>query len=127
MHYFNFFVCFSHHHGVKFRQVSNGKQLLQLIYDENDDLKDCDIVHEPHEVLTFLNAFQKDVHNLVTTSNLTIHRLDSRPLPRGIKTWFRYAKLRKLCKKKQLSVKNKIRERKWEEIKDKYVGDRWVF
>lgn len=115
---------FSNHHGVKYREVSNGKQLLQLIYDENDDLKDCEIVHEPHEVTTFLNAFERDIDNLVTTSNLTIHRLDSKPLPRGIKSWFRYPKLRKLCRKKQLNVKNKIRERKWEEIENKYAGDR---
>lgn len=124
----NFYVCFplfSHRHGVKYREVSNGKQLLQLIYDENDDLKDCEIVHEPHEVATFLNAFQRDIDNLVTTSNLTVHRLDSKPLPRAIKSWFRYPRLRKLCRKKQFSVKNnKVQDRKWDVLQEKYAGDR---
>lgn len=89
---------------IKFRQLANGRALLQLIY-VNETIKDCQIVRKRDQVKTFLKKFKDDLSHLVSTSNITVVSLDNKSLPRDLKQWFHFSKLRDLCKKNHKKVK----------------------
>lgn len=120
---FVYFVC-RNRQGVKFRQVTNGKQLLQLIFDGNDELTDCEIVHEPHRVSSFLRTFKNDLSNLYTTSNITVEVLEGKTVTRNIRKLTGYFKLRRLCKKRHIEAKNVMRRAEGIARNDSYVNTR---
>lgn len=115
------FTCCSLSNGIKFRQLTNGRQLVQIIYDGDIEIQDCDIVHQRQQITSFLEDFRKDVQNLSATSNVTIHHLHNTSLPGEIRSWLRYNRLRKLCRKRQQHVKEALEGLKEEDGKSRWV------
>lgn len=92
-----FFYCSRNESGIKFRQLTDGKHFIQLIYDINDTIRDCEYISQRDQVHEFLKTFKHELGQLVTTSNLTVESLDNKTLPVTIKKWFNYQHLRDLC------------------------------
>ncbi|XP_060521650.1 uncharacterized protein LOC132699139 isoform X2 [Cylas formicarius] len=90
--------------GIHFRQLSDGKHLIQLIYDENNLLRDCEFGHQRAQVKSFLTNFKKDLNNLISTSNISVISLDGKRLPEEY-TWLNYTRLREICHMKHLEIK----------------------
>lgn len=98
---------------------------MQLIFDENNELTDCEIVHERHRVAFFLNTFRNDLLTLSTTSNITIDLLEGKPLARNIRRWIKFYKLKKSCKKRHIQDKNILKSFEEQKIGDKlYTNER---
>ncbi|GJQ86376.1 hypothetical protein Trydic_g4950 [Trypoxylus dichotomus] len=98
-----------------YRELTDGRRFIQLVY-ENGTMKDCDFGRRKEQIESFLSVFQdsnrvdEDATKNVTvsTSNLVIEKLDkSKPLPKSVRKWFNYPKLRKLCKRKKREGKKK--------------------
>ncbi|XP_065212095.1 uncharacterized protein LOC135839811 [Planococcus citri] len=79
--------------GYKLRQVTNNKHLMQLIYDKNNLLMNCEYFRSRRKVAKFLKSFKLSVH--LNRKNLT--SLDSRPMPREFSVWLQYHKLKQDC------------------------------
>ncbi|CAH0563395.1 unnamed protein product [Brassicogethes aeneus] len=90
--------------GLKFRQLSDGKHLIQSIYKEENYLEDCEYGLKRDQVNEFLNTFKSDLKVLLTTSNVTVQSLDGLPLPDEF-NWLNYTYLRKKCQKKHREIK----------------------
>ncbi|KAK5641835.1 hypothetical protein RI129_010382 [Pyrocoelia pectoralis] len=90
------------------RQLTDGKHFIQLIYDDRDNIIDCEYLHEKDQVSLFLVKFNEDL--IKTTSNVTIDSLDDKKLPDDIRLWFHYSKLRDLCRKSHKAIKKSLRE-----------------
>lgn len=101
--------CFRSLTDIKFRQLATRKHLLQLIYND-EDLKDCEIVHQRDQVTKFLQIFKNDLNNLISTSNITIESLDNKKLPTEIIPWFNFTILKNKCEKLHHQMKNEILE-----------------
>ncbi|XP_050295848.1 uncharacterized protein LOC126735783 [Anthonomus grandis grandis] len=95
---------------ISFRQVSNGKSLIELIYgNENHTLIDCEFGHQKHRVKSFLRTFKKELTNLVNTANLTLRVMDGKPLPSEFK-WMNYSLLREKCHQRHLEIKKEMQQ-----------------
>ncbi|GLV41833.1 Phospholipase A2 group III [Carabus blaptoides fortunei] len=97
--------------GIKFRQLTDGKHFIQLIYDEDDVISDCEYLHEKQSVLSFLDSFRSDVNLLTTMYNATIVALDRGHLPKDMRKWMNYKKLRDQCEKKHQELKKMLKSR----------------
>ncbi|XP_019869407.1 uncharacterized protein LOC109598039 isoform X2 [Aethina tumida] len=110
--------------GLKFRQLTDGKHMIQLIYNDDNSLGDCEFGHRQDQVNTFLVSFKSDLRNLIATSNITIESFDGRALPEDVSGWFHYAKLRKECKRRHREIKRVILKAGKEEKKEIENKDR---
>ncbi|KAJ8923087.1 hypothetical protein NQ315_001639 [Exocentrus adspersus] len=90
--------------GLRFLQLSDGKRLIQLIYDGDNQLTDCEFGHQKDQVKTFLINFKRDLSNLIATSNVTVASLDFKPLPEEFR-WMNYTRLRDACRKRHKEIK----------------------
>ncbi|KAF5308042.1 hypothetical protein FQR65_LT06417 [Abscondita terminalis] len=93
---------------ITFRQLTDGKNFIQLIYDDRDNILDCEYLHQKDEVEVFLVKLNEDIKR--STSNVTIETLDNRRLPENIRKWFNYSHLRNLCKKSHRRIKKALQE-----------------
>lgn len=127
-HYINrpFIYIFRLQNKIKFRQLTNGKHLIQLIY-VNETIKDCDIVNQRDQVLSFLTQFRYDLSQLVTTSNVTVDSLDNKTLPEDIDRWLDYALLRNSCKRSHIELKKALNTTKKKEKEFELKKLRFVF
>lgn len=92
---------------IKFRQLTDGKHLLQLIY-VNETIRDCEIVDQRDQARLFLNEFKHDLSQLVSTSNLTLDSLDNNTLPEDVNSWLDFKTLRKKCKHNHVELKKAL-------------------
>lgn len=106
------FVC-RNESGIKFRQLTDGKHFIQLIYDKNDKLRDCEYVNQRDQIRQFLNKFKYELDRLITTtSNFTLESLDNKTLPINLIKWFNYHELKIMCKRRHDELlKQAIEER----------------
>jgi secretory phospholipase A2 len=95
---------------IKFRQLADRNHLIQLIYNDGEELKDCEIIHHRDQVRKFLHSFKSDLSNLIATSNVTIESLDNKQLPEDISTWFNTTKMRNACRKLHHQMKKQALE-----------------
>lgn len=95
---------------ITLRQLTDGKHFIQLIYDEYDNIKDCEYLHDRGQIKTFLDKFQNDLVDLSTTSNVTVITLPDKHLPKDIKKWLNYGRLRVMCRKSHKAWKKAFRE-----------------
>lgn len=95
--------------GIRFRQLTDGKHLIQLIYGGDNQLRDCEFGHQRDQVKSFLYNFKQDLSNLIATSNISVDSLDSKPLPEGL-SWMNYTNLRQTCKSRHREIKKIVRE-----------------
>ncbi|KAJ8946341.1 hypothetical protein NQ318_004231 [Aromia moschata] len=95
--------------GIKFRQLTDGKHLIQLIYDDDNQLRDCEFGHQKDQVKSFLSSFKRDLSNLIATSNITVESLDGKTLPEDLH-WMNYTKLREECRQKHWTMKKVARD-----------------
>ncbi|XP_018568848.1 uncharacterized protein LOC108909097 isoform X2 [Anoplophora glabripennis] len=95
--------------GIKFRQLTDGKHLIQLIYAGDNQLRDCEFGHQRDQVKSFLHNFKQDLSNLIATSNISVDPLDFKPLPEGL-SWMNYTNLREICKSRHRELKKIVRE-----------------
>ncbi|XP_031353036.1 uncharacterized protein LOC116177975 isoform X3 [Photinus pyralis] len=93
---------------LTFRQLTDGKHFIQLIYDDRDNIIDCEYLHQRDQVELFLVKFNEDL--IKTTSNVTVDSLDDRRLPDDIRPWWHYSKLRDLCRKSHKAIRKSLRE-----------------
>ncbi|KAK4873840.1 hypothetical protein RN001_013200 [Aquatica leii] len=93
---------------ITLRQLTDGKHFIQLIYDDRDNILDCEYLHQKDEVELFEIKFDEDINK--STSNLTIETLDNRRLPENIRKWFNFSHLRNLCRKNHKRIKKTLRE-----------------
>lgn len=96
-----------------FRELTDGRRFIQLVY-ENGTLKDCDYGRRKEQIRSFLNVFDVNAPNVtVSTSSLVIEKLNDRePLPKNVRKWFNYPKLRKLCRRKKKHQRTKKKGKK---------------
>ncbi|XP_050506396.1 uncharacterized protein LOC114335054 [Diabrotica virgifera virgifera] len=95
--------------GLKFRQLTRTNHFIQLIYDDDDQLIDCEFGHDQNQTKTFLSSFKRDLSNLITTSNLTVESLDGKELPRAF-LWMNYSHLRDDCKHRHRELRQNIKK-----------------
>ncbi|RZC36171.1 Phospholip A2 2 domain containing protein, partial [Asbolus verrucosus] len=107
---------------IKFRQLAGKRRLIQLIYSDGEDLKDCEIVHQPDQVNKFLSTFKGDLRNLIATSNVTIDSLDDRPLPSDVSSWLNYTQLKVACRQLHQQMKKEIRDMKQQHDRSEWTG-----
>ncbi|KAJ8980963.1 hypothetical protein NQ317_013415 [Molorchus minor] len=67
--------------GIKFRQLTDGKHFIQLIYDEDDQLRDCEFGHQKDQIKSFYLI---------------------------LRTGLEYPRLRDLCHKKHREIKRMV-------------------
>lgn len=103
-------MCFRSSTNIILRQLTDGKHFIQLIYDHSDNIKDCEYLHERGQTQSFLKMFQSDLESIVATSNVTIESLDNKHLPKHIRKWFNYGKLRKNCRKSHKAIKKALKD-----------------
>lgn len=84
--------------------------MIQLIYDDKDQLIDCEFGHDRNQTKLFLINFKKELNN-VSSSNISVESLDDSPLPRELQ-WIDYSYLKGICKRKHREIKNRIRRNK---------------
>lgn len=106
----NDFICFRNESGIKFRQLTDGRHFIQLIYDINETIRDCEYINQRDQVHQFLNTFKYELGQLITTSNFTVESLDNKSLPININRWFNYNELKVLCKKRHRDILKRIRD-----------------
>ncbi|XP_066151625.1 uncharacterized protein GIIIspla2 [Euwallacea fornicatus] len=104
-----------------FRQLSDGKHMIELIYDDQHQLVDCEFGHQKSRVKTFLRSFRDDLRNLIVNSNVSVESLDGKTLPEQY-GWLNYTLLRKECHKRHMQMKKKLK--KEAERKDDYWFER---
>ncbi|KAF5293689.1 hypothetical protein FQA39_LY03174 [Lamprigera yunnana] len=92
---------------ITLRQLTDGKHFIQLIYD-HDNILDCEYINRKAEIDVFLVKFEEDINR--STSNITIENLDNKKLPGGIRRWFKFSKLRDLCKDSHKAIERTLRE-----------------
>ncbi|XP_063916769.1 uncharacterized protein LOC135132574 isoform X2 [Zophobas morio] len=97
---------------IKFRQLADASRLIQLIYNDGEDLKDCEIIHQRDQVRKFLHSFKSDLGNLIATSNVTVESLDSKKLPEEFSSWFNFTQLVNQCKRLHHQMKQEVLEMK---------------
>lgn len=97
-----FFCC---REGIKFRQLSDGRHFIQLIYDEEDKIVDCEYVRNADMISEFITKWQKDVHELRTVFNATLIKINDIKVPGKVTWWSSYKKLKELCKKNHEKIK----------------------
>ena len=107
----DFFSCRSSS-DIKFRQLADASRLIQLIYNDGEDLKDCEIIHQRDQVRKFLHSFKSDLGNLIATSNVTVESLDSKKLPEEFSSWFNFTQLVNQCKRLHHQMKQEVLEMK---------------
>lgn len=96
--------------GVKFRQLTDGRHFIQLIY-ESDKIVDCEFVRETDMIDDFLTKWQKDVHELRTVYNATVTNLADVKVPGKATWWSSYKKLRELCKQNHQQIRKMLKHR----------------
>ncbi|CAH1129233.1 unnamed protein product [Ceutorhynchus assimilis] len=99
---------------LSFRQLSDGKHLIELIYDENESIVDCEFGHQKERVKSFLSNFKNELNRLVISANITVNSLDNKKLPVTF-SWMNYSRLRKRCHKKHIEMKKDMMENRQEE------------
>lgn len=99
---------FRNESGIKFRQLTDGRHFIQLIYDINETIRDCEYINQRDQVHQFLNTFKYELGQLITTSNFTVESLDNKSLPINIKRWFNYKELKVLCRKRHRDILKRI-------------------
>ncbi|XP_072385797.1 uncharacterized protein [Diabrotica undecimpunctata] len=97
--------------GLKFRQLTRTNHFIQLIYDDDDQLIDCEFGHDQNQTKTFLSSFKRDLSNLITTSNLTVESLDGKELPPAF-LWMNYTHLRDECKYRHRELRQNIKKQR---------------
>lgn len=99
--------CFRSLSDIRFRQLVYKNHFIQLIYND-EDLRDCEILHQKKQIKKFLHTFKHNLSNLISTSNVTIESLDNRPFPIDTFSWFNYSRLSDNCKKLQHKMKSEL-------------------
>ncbi|KAK9887972.1 hypothetical protein WA026_000263 [Henosepilachna vigintioctopunctata] len=102
--------------GLKYRQILRGNNFLQLIYDSNNKLNDCEFVQDENISKTFLINFKQDLSQLLATSNISIHTLRNNFLPQDIKSWLDMRKMRRECKTLHRRLKTEAENIKYLDI-----------
>ncbi|XP_074037895.1 uncharacterized protein [Leptinotarsa decemlineata] len=97
--------------GLRFRQLTQGNRIVQLIYEDGDQLIDCEFGFDKNQTKSFLFNFKKDLSDLISTSNVTVKSLDGEKLPNEF-LWMNYTQLRKECKRRHREMKEAAHE--WE-------------
>ncbi|KAH1026247.1 hypothetical protein HUJ05_010794 [Dendroctonus ponderosae] len=92
---------------LSFRQLSDSKHIIELIYDENSALIDCEFGHQKERVKTFLRSFRDDLKGLVNSANISLQPLDDGKLPPEY-GWLNYTELRKECHQTHLMTKKEM-------------------
>ncbi|XP_065156217.1 uncharacterized protein GIIIspla2 isoform X2 [Atheta coriaria] len=97
--------------GLKYRELTDGKHFIQLIYDDDEVLRDCEYLHDHHEVTKFLKQFRAELRELIATSNVTITSLedDAHGLNAQEHGWFHYENLRDQCRRRHRELKLMLR------------------
>ncbi|KAG5900179.1 hypothetical protein JTB14_035324 [Gonioctena quinquepunctata] len=95
--------------GLKFRQLAQGNRFVQLIYDDDDQLIDCEFGSDKNQTISFLHNFKKELSDLISTSNVTVKSLDGEALPK-VFLWMNYTQLRKECKRRHKEIKEAAHE-----------------
>lgn len=96
---------------MKYRELTDGKHFIQLIYDDDEVLRDCEYLHDHHEVTKFLKQFRAELRELIATSNVTITSLedDAHGLNAQEHGWFHYENLRDQCRRRHRELKLMLR------------------
>ncbi|XP_076249954.1 uncharacterized protein LOC143189433 [Rhynchophorus ferrugineus] len=97
------------------RQLSDGKHFIQLIYSDNNRLKDCEFGHRKDQVKSFLESFKSDLRNIITSNNVSLESLDNKILPKDFR-WMNYTLLRKECHKKHMQIKKVLGKNERESV-----------
>lgn len=84
--------------------------MIQLIYDANDQLVDCEFGHNRNRTKLFLINLQQELSNL-GSSNISVQSLDGISLPKELR-WMNYSYLREICGKKHHEMKKEINRNK---------------
>ncbi|XP_017785070.1 PREDICTED: uncharacterized protein LOC108568467 isoform X1 [Nicrophorus vespilloides] len=101
-------VAKGYRNGLRFRQLSDGRNFIQLIYDDSDTIRDCEYIRDRNETLKFLKAFKDDLRLLVAQSNVTVDALDGKELPSFAASWFDYHKLKRLCERRHRELQKAL-------------------
>ncbi|XP_013397180.1 uncharacterized protein LOC106163978 [Lingula anatina] len=80
--------------GLFYRQIFNGKEVLQLLYDSKTNIKDCDISKEKNDIKRFLDNFSGQ-HGQTNVSRESIR--DRHHLESQVKDLINFHRLRKQC------------------------------
>lgn len=91
----------------KIRQLTDGYHMIQLIYDAQDQLADCEFSHDENQTKLFLKNLEQEMNNLGSTSNLSVQPIDGISVPHKLH-WINYNYLRKICEQKHKEIKNGI-------------------
>ncbi|XP_044730141.1 uncharacterized protein LOC123293396 isoform X1 [Chrysoperla carnea] len=107
--------------GLTLRQLTDGRHFIQLIYDGENDLKDCEYIKNSHIVNNFLQQFQLDVDTLKQTKNISIISLDNNKntvlishnnsltiYKNIVPEWLNYSKLKRQCHRIQLEIQQAV-------------------
>lgn len=91
--------------------MTDGKHFIQLIYDLDDNIRDCEYINQRDQSKQFLKKFKTELGQLIstTTSNFTVESLDNKTLPLDVKKWFNYNELKLLCKKNHRQLLKRLR------------------
>lgn len=81
--------------------------MIQLIYNSQDELVDCEYGHNKNETKLFLMNIHKAFEKKVFSSNISIQPLDEITLSREFQ-WMNYSYLRELCGQKHHEIKEQM-------------------
>lgn len=104
------FHCFRSLLAPKFRQLTDGYHMIQLIYDAEDQLVDCEFGHNRNQTKLFLINLKRELHRIVS-SNISVQSLEGASLPREFR-WMNYSYLREICGQKHHEIKNEMHKKK---------------
>ena len=92
--------------GAILRQMTDGRHLIQLIYDADENLQDCQYVTDADMRLQFMDAFSREYQQMSgrIPAGLQFHNVTMRDiqqvedLPDDLSSLFNYRLLRKKCR-----------------------------
>ncbi|KAJ2939936.1 hypothetical protein O0L34_g6642 [Tuta absoluta] len=113
--------------GLRLRQLTDGRHLVQMIYAANGDIQDCEYISEKKTTRNFLKTLRKELKQALdetsykltqedTTSmeeekffrhfgNVTFRILKNNKLPPDIESWLDYSKLKMECLRRHEELK----------------------
>ena len=80
------------------RQLTKGHRLIQMIYDANESLQDCEYVSDVETVEAFKKTLVQEYQQLSTSNNTLVHIKSLEELPGDLAQFTNYRHLKTQCR-----------------------------
>ena len=90
--------------------MTRGRRLIQMIYDANESLQDCEYVSDPEMVDTFKRTMTDEYLRLSTSNSTLVHVKSLKELPDDLALFTNYRKLKTQCRQLHRRIRRQAEE-----------------